>query len=140
MGLAYLTKWGSLRYVANAAFIMMTHDRSTKVLCFGRKQLGYILGDTGRSFVVGFGTNSPTQPHHRASSCPDLPAPCSWNEYAAKSPNPQVLYGALVGGPKSSDVYEDVRYDYVANEVAIDYNSGFTGLLAALMQYPSVSC
>ena len=27
------------------------------------------LGDTGRSFVVGFGNNPPVQPHHRGSSC-----------------------------------------------------------------------
>lgn len=32
-------------------------------------QLGYALGDTGRSFVVGFGKNPPKQPHHRSSSC-----------------------------------------------------------------------
>ena len=28
------------------------------------KVAGYILGDTGRSFVCGFGNNPPTQPHH----------------------------------------------------------------------------
>ena len=33
----------------------------------GRGQIGYILGDTGRSFVVGVGVNPPTHPHHRAS-------------------------------------------------------------------------
>ena len=27
---------------------------------------GYILGDTGHSYVCGFGTNPPTQPHHRS--------------------------------------------------------------------------
>ena len=32
--------------------------------CFAKKQLGYILGDTGRSFVVGFGKNPPQRPHH----------------------------------------------------------------------------
>lgn len=29
-------------------------------------QIHYALGDTGRSFVVGFGVNPPTRPHHRA--------------------------------------------------------------------------
>ena len=27
-------------------------------------QLGYMLGDAGRSYVVGFGKNPPKQPHH----------------------------------------------------------------------------
>jgi hypothetical protein len=35
--------------------------------------------------------------------------------------------GALVGGPDPSDIYRDDRTDAQANEVAIDYNSGFTG-------------
>lgn len=29
-------------------------------------QINYMLGDAGHSFVVGFGNNPPTQPHHRA--------------------------------------------------------------------------
>ena len=31
-------------------------------------QIHYALGDTGRSYVVGFGTNPPTRPHHRGRS------------------------------------------------------------------------
>ncbi|RMZ53156.1 hypothetical protein APUTEX25_005145, partial [Auxenochlorella protothecoides] len=46
-----------------------------------------------------------------------------------------VLYGGLVGGPASSDTdYSDVRSNYQGNEVAIDYNAGFTGTLAGLIQ------
>jgi hypothetical protein len=45
-----------------------------------KKQIGYALGDTGRSFVVGIGLNPPTRPHHRSSSCPYIPAQC---DYAA---------------------------------------------------------
>lgn len=33
---------------------------------WARSQIGYALGDTGRSFVVGFGTNPPQRPHHRS--------------------------------------------------------------------------
>ena len=44
-----------------------------------------------------------------------------------------VLYGALVGGPSSAnDAYTDSRSDYVMNEVATDYNAGFTSALARL--------
>lgn len=42
------------------------------------------------------------------------------------------LYGALVGGPDASDGYTDSVSDYNKNEVADDYNAGFTGALAKL--------
>lgn len=96
--------------------------------CTVKQQLGYILGDTGRSFVVGYGTSPPTQPHHRASSCPSPhTSECSWNAFNSKDPNPQTLYGALVGGPAADDSYTDARNDFIKNEVATDYNAGFTG-------------
>lgn len=44
--------------------------------------------------------------------------------------NPNVLYGALVGGPGENDEWEDDRGDYVRNEVALDYNAGFQSSLA----------
>ncbi|EFN50425.1 hypothetical protein CHLNCDRAFT_144614, partial [Chlorella variabilis] len=44
-----------------------------------------------------------------------------------------VLTGALVGGPSGRDSYKDVRSDYQSNEVAMDYNAGFTGALAGLV-------
>lgn len=43
-----------------------------------------------------------------------------------------VLYGALVGGPDASDGYSDTVNDYCKNEVACDYNAGFTGALAKM--------
>ena len=46
----------------------------------------------------------------------------------------QILYGALVGGPNQNDQYTDDRGDYIANEVACDYNAGWQGTLAALIQ------
>jgi endoglucanase len=43
-----------------------------------------------------------------------------------------ILYGALVGGPDSTDTHNDVTTDYVLNEVAIDYNaSAVAGLSMA---------
>ena len=41
-------------------------------------------------------------------------------------------YGALVGGPDQWDNYVDDRGDYIANEVACDYNAGFQSAVAAL--------
>ena len=43
-----------------------------------------------------------------------------------------MLYGALVGGPDEKGNYVDSRKDYVANEVATDYNAGFQTAVAGL--------
>ena len=65
------------------------------------------------------------------SSCPeDINAWCDWEDYNRDAPNPNILTGALVGGPDEWDNYNDDRGDYIANEVACDYNSGFQGALA----------
>ena len=94
--------------------------------------IDYILGDNPRqsSYVVGYGENSPQQPHHRAASG------MSWDDFNSDQPNEHVLYGALVGGPAAADdfAYNDKRSDYISNEVAIDYNAGLTGALAFLNQ------
>jgi endoglucanase len=66
------------------------------------------------------------------SSCPNIPNTCDWNTYNSPSPNAQILYGALVGGPDNNDNYSDDRSNYVSNEVATDYNAGFQGAVAAL--------
>ena len=116
---------------------------------FAESQLNYILGDTGRSFFVGWGEKSPLRPHHRSSSCPDLPAPCGQDAINNPGPNWQVLKGALVGGPNENDEYDDDRANYrvswctiiilslklpflQTNEVGTDYNAGFQSALAGL--------
>lgn len=40
-----------------------------------------------------------------------------------------------MGGPNLQDEYEDVRNDAVKNEVAVDYNAGFQGAVAALQHF-----
>ncbi|ROT77623.1 Endoglucanase E-4 [Penaeus vannamei] len=135
-GLVYLSQWGSLRYAANAVFICLRAAdlgiNPEKYREFGKQQIHYMLGDTGRSYVVGFGVNPPQRPHHASSSCKPAPATCDWSDFHSPDPNPHVLYGALVGGPDANDWYEDKREDYVKNEVATDYNAGFQSAVAAL--------
>ncbi|XP_045161147.2 endoglucanase A-like [Mercenaria mercenaria] len=135
-GLAFRNKWGSLRHTANMAFIAimasLENIHPTEYRQWAASQINYMLGDGGRSYVVGFGNNPPTHPHHRASSCPMWPAPCSDFNLNADAPNPHVLYGGLVGGPGINDDYTDVRTDYVRNEVAVDYNAGFQSAVAGL--------
>ena len=73
------------------------------------------------------------------SSCPTT-GTCDWNNFNYNGPNPQILYGALVGGPNDQDAYTDKRSDYVANEVATDYNAAFSGLIAGLSQAHMKNC
>ncbi len=133
-GLAWLDSWGSLRYATTEAFLAMGYvdsglcgDAKAKTYTkFAEAQVNYALGSSGRSFVVGFGENAPKNPHHRTaqgSYCDNMNEP-----QAAR----HTLYGALVGGPNSSDGYTDVVSDYTSNEVACDYNAGFVGALAKM--------
>lgn len=135
-GLAWLDQWGSLRYAANTAFLALIYARlpgvpqAARDRVFATRQIRYMLGDNPRrsSYVVGFGENPPQRPHHRAASGTADPAD--------PAPNRHVLYGALVGGPGAPDdfAYVDDRGNYITNEVALDYNAGFTGALAALVE------
>ena len=50
------------------ALIAAKHGvRSWDYESWAESQINYMLGDTGRSFVIGYGNNPPTQPHHRSS-------------------------------------------------------------------------
>jgi len=134
-GLAWLDRWGSLRYSANTALLAFIYadkvgDNGTRYRDFARGQINYMLGENpnARSYVVGFGNNPPINPHHRA-------AHGSWsNNISNPVNNRHTLHGALVGGPSSADdnAYTDDRSNYVTNEVALDYNAAFTGALARM--------
>ncbi|CAL1546350.1 unnamed protein product [Lymnaea stagnalis] len=141
-GLAWRDKWGANRYAGNAAFLALLASEAgihtSKYRTWGVEQINYILGDNRHaggcfSYQIGYGSKYPTQPHHRAASCPDKPAPCSDAQLTDSGPSPQTLVGAIVGGPEASDYYFDDREDYILNEVATDYNSGFQGALAAIV-------
>ena len=104
-GLLWFHKWGSLRIANNwGAFLLGASQLEPKLARAGEfalkgiEQLGYSLGDQGRSYVVGFGNNPPVRPHHRAASCPGGSSDCG-NMLHSSKPNHWVLFGALVGGP-----------------------------------------
>ena len=83
---------------------------------------------------MGFGNNYPLQPHHKAAACDSPPAECTWSTFGDTSKNnPHQLNGALVGGPKyANDQFQDIRTDYIMNEVTLDYNAGFQSAVAGL--------
>ncbi|MCX2835461.1 glycoside hydrolase family 9 protein [Microbulbifer thermotolerans] len=138
-GLAHLDQWGAARYAANTAFIALIYSdylqsadpgnsRAQDYYNFAVGQMEYLLGDNrmNMSYQIGYGSVYPTSPHHRT-------AHGSWND-SLQDPveNRHTLVGALVGGPDTSDNFVNDRGDYVLNEVATDYNAGFTGALARL--------
>ncbi len=134
-GLRWLTNWGCLRHATAAGF-------TAAVACdtlplgdtsayeeFYKEQIDYCLGDNplDHSYVVGYGNNSTLNVHHRT-------AHSSWNNALANPVNNRhILYGALAGGPTEKGEYEDDRQNHINNEVACDYNAGFTGLLAKMV-------
>ena len=137
-GLAWLDTWGSLRYAANTAFMAFAYADLVgdapdgRYRAFGERQVDYILGDNPRnsSYMCGIGLNPPVRPHHRTGHG-------SWNDQLTDpQPNRHVLWGALVGGPASVNDfdYTDDRGDWIANEVACDYNAGITAALARMAQ------
>lgn len=133
-GLAWLDSWGSLRYATTTAYIASIYAESDKCSAskkktyeeFALSQANYALGDTGFSYEIGFGSDFPVNPHHRTAQG------SSNNNLNDPTPGKHILYGALVGGPDANDGYTDTVTNYNTNEVACDYNAGFTGLLAHL--------
>lgn len=127
-GLAWRDKWGSNRYAGNSAFVALAAAddgiNPGEYTKWAVEQLNYLLGDNHQqggcfSFEIGFGNNYPHHPHHRGASSAG-----------------QVLNGALVGGPDSpGGSYVDDQGNYVTNEVAIDYNAGFTSALAGVEHF-----
>lgn len=104
-------------------------------------QMDYLLGNNPlkRSFMVGFGQNPPTQPHHRGASVPmaeaneDIACPMSFTKWFQKTgPNPNELTGAFVGGPDKYDNFNDKRTESCYTEPCTYVNSQAVGVLAKL--------
>lgn len=133
-GLAWLSSWGALRYATTTAFLagvwadskLCSQGKVDVYRRFAKSQVDYALGSTGRSFLVGFGSDYPRHPHHRT-------AHSAWADMmTVPTEHRHTLVGALVGGPGRDDSYNDKIDDFVSNEVACDYNAGFVGALAEL--------
>lgn len=125
----FLDKWGSARLNASMQFtaLVATKNSSADYSSWCKNQMNYLLGDNPANtcFVVGFASNSASKPHHRAAS--------GTSTAEDNSPSKYTLVGALVGGPTDAGgSYQDVRSDYICNEVACDYNAGLVGAAAGL--------
>ncbi|KAJ6314679.1 hypothetical protein OIU78_018206 [Salix suchowensis] len=156
-GLLWFLEWDGLQYVATASLVAAAYGNylsanHASIHCAGvtvqpadlyhlaQSQIDYILGSNpkGMSYMVGFGSNYPTQPHHRGASIVTIkkdPKPVTCHEgyqvwFNRDAPNPNVLVGAIVGGPDEHDGYIDSRSDYQLGEPATVTVAPLVGVLA----------
>ncbi|KAF8026491.1 hypothetical protein BT93_F3082 [Corymbia citriodora subsp. variegata] len=144
-----------LQYAAMASFLSKLYSdylnllRRTGGVCsdrafsvkmlqsFSSSQIDYILGDNPMkmSYVVGFGGQYPLQVHHRSASIPwdGQKYSCSEGDgwLHSKDPNPNVLLGAMVGGPDQLDHFIDERDKPWFTEPSIASNAGLVAALIA---------
>ncbi|ORX60578.1 Six-hairpin glycosidase [Hesseltinella vesiculosa] len=150
-GLAYIEHWGSVGYSGNVAFLMMAMAKAlnyegevaASMTRFATQQINYALGDYGYSWVVGFGDNYPSKPYHKSSynSYIDFPMRGEFQDKIetdfseSKTEQRFILYGAVEGGPSVDDSWHDDRSNYEYSEVTQDYNAGWTGAIAGLIDF-----
>ncbi|KAJ4982243.1 hypothetical protein NE237_033080 [Protea cynaroides] len=158
-GLLFIRPWNNMQYVSTATFLLTVysdylHNSTQKLHCqrgeveaqelinFAKAQMDYILGSNpmGMSYLVGYGLKYPNRIHHRASSIVSFKdnkgfIGCTQgynNWYGRVEPNPNVLVGALVGGPDSQDSFEDHRGNYMQSEACTYNTAPLVGVLAKL--------
>ncbi|XP_057864071.2 endoglucanase 1-like isoform X2 [Cryptomeria japonica] len=149
----------NLQYVTSTTFLLFTYAKylstskqvvtcantritPSKIRFIAKRQVDYILGDNplGMSYMVGYGPKFPQHIHHRGSSLPSIyahPNTISCNDgfnlgLYSSSPNPNVLDGAVIGGPDNNDQFRDDRNDYSLSEPATYINAPLVGSLAYL--------
>ena len=88
------------------------------------------------SYLVGYGDRFPVHVHHRSASIPwdNQHYSCDNGKkwLNSKDPNPQVLLGAMVGGPDQHDGFIDQRNNSRFTEPNIASNAGLVAALIAL--------
>ena len=105
-------------------------------------QVDYLLGDNPRatSYRVGYGSNFPQRVHHRGPSIVAIKVNPSFVScrggyatwFSSKRSDPNLLTGALVGGPDAYDDFADERDNYEQTEPATYNNAPLIGILARL--------
>ncbi|KAK4422518.1 Endoglucanase 6 [Sesamum alatum] len=158
-GLIFRQRWNNMQFVTSASFLATVYSdyltsagkslscangnfSPSELLSFAKSQVDYILGDNPRatSYMVGYGNNYPQQVHHRASSIVSYKADPSFvscrGGYATwfnrKASDPNLLTGAIVGGPDAYDNFADQRDNYEQTEPATYNNAPLLGILARL--------
>ncbi|KAL0918412.1 hypothetical protein M5K25_010419 [Dendrobium thyrsiflorum] len=158
-GLLYFDEWNNMQYVSSSAFLMAVYAdylsptnsylncpegqvTPHQIFQFAQSQADYILGKNPKlmSYLVGYQGQYPINVHHRGASIQSksvLPAVVGCIQgfeqwYDSKKGNPNVILGALVGGPDHQDQFVDQRSNYEQTEPAIAGNAPLVGLFAKL--------
>lgn len=109
----------------------------------------YILGKNPKSlsYLVGYGGNYPVHVHHRGASIAPISLLRSavgcvagfetW--YKRLEANPNIIYGALVGGPNANDEFTDDRSNYEQTEPTLSSTAPLVGLFCKLHTLPAGS-
>lgn len=160
-GLLFVRQWNNMQYVSTAAFLLTIYSDllqnsnhklkchegmvgHEEILTFAKSQIDYILGSNpmNMSYLVGYGANYPARVHHRGASI------VSYREnkgfigctqgydywYSRLEANPNVLVGALVGGPDCQDNFVDQRENYMQTEACTYNTAPLVGIFAKLLQ------
>lgn len=160
-GLLYVRQWNNMQYVSTASFLLSIYSDFLKasnqmlachgetvspeeIFSFAKSQVDYILGSNPQnmSYLVGFGPIYPKMVHHRGASI------VSYREnkgfigctqgydhwYDRDDVNPNVLVGALVGGPDFQDNFRDERYNFMQTEACTYNTAPLVGVFAKLSQ------
>lgn len=160
-GLLYIRQWNNMQYVATASFLLTVYSDHLlatdqklhcqkgevgphEMLAFAKSQVDYILGTNpmAMSYLVGYGPKFPQKVHHRGASIESYGENKGFigctqgydNWYGRVEPNPNVLIGALVGGPDIKDQFKDERRNYVQTEACTYNTAALVGVFARLHQ------
>nr|CAD1842164.1 unnamed protein product [Ananas comosus var. bracteatus] len=157
-GLMFKQSSANLQYVTSTSFLLTTYAKymissnhtftcgntlvTPKTLrALAKKQVDYILGENPlkMSYMVGYGTHFPQRIHHRGSSLPSLAShpghigcQAGFQYFMSSNPNPNILTGAVIGGPDQNDAFSDDRSNYSRSEPATYINAPLVGTLAYL--------
>jgi endoglucanase len=109
---------------------LLTNDR--RYLANALHNMDYLLGRnaTGYCYVTGWGHKSPQNPHHRLSASDGVAAPIPG--FLVGGPNPGKQDRCAYPSDIPDECYTDVTPAYAANEIAINWQSLFTGFATAL--------
>lgn len=148
-----------MQYVATAAFLLTVYSDHLKatnqnlycqkgqlgpqeILAFAKSQIDYILGSNpmGVSYLVGYGPKFPQKVHHRGASIGSyrenkdfIGCKQGYDDwYESPDPNPNILSGALVGGPDSEDQFKDERWNFMQLEACTYNTAALVGVFARL--------
>ncbi|WCJ36497.1 glycosyl hydrolase 9B1 [Euphorbia peplus] len=161
-GLLFKPGGSNMQHTTTISFLLLAYSRvlnqakrevhcgnvvatSSTLVRLAKKQVDYILGNNplNMSYMVGFGQKFPQKIHHRGSSLPSIDAhpdriDCKGGSsyFGSGNPNPNLLIGAVVGGPDSKDGYGDSRSDFVHSEPTTYINAPLVGLLAYFRSHP----